>query len=72
MITHTAEPRATFMITISAALIPSNDTSIDLCKANIETNASAKDMFRKAIKVADTLLRIFMSFIVASVILVKE
>ena len=70
-ITHTAEPRVAFIITISVSVIPSNDTSIERCNANIETKASAKDMFRSVIRVADELRRAFMSFIVASVILVK-
>ena len=60
-----------FIITISVSVIPSNDTSIERCNANIETKASAKDMFRSVIRVADELRRAFMSFIVASVILVK-
>ena len=60
-----------FIITISVSLIPSNDTSIERCNANIETNASAKDMFRNAMSVADVLRRAFMNFMVASVILVK-
>ena len=59
------------MITISVSVIPSNDTSIERCNANIETKASAKDMFRSVISVADVLRRAFMNFIVASVILVK-
>ena len=67
-ITHTAEPRVAFIITISVSVIPSNDTSIERCNANIETKASAKDMFRSVIRVADELRRAFMSFIVASVI----
>ena len=70
-ITHTAEPRVAFIITISVSVIPSKDTSIERCNANIETKASANDMFRSAISVADVLRRAFMSFIVASVILVK-
>ena len=70
-ITHTAEPRLAFIITISVSLIPSNDTSIERCNANIETKASAKDIFRSVISVTDVLRRAFMSFIVASVIFVK-
>ena len=70
-ITHTAEPREAFIITISVSVIPSKDTSIERCNANIETKASAKDMFRSVISVADVLRRTFMNFIVASVILVK-
>ena len=68
---HTAEPSVAFIITISASVIPSNDTSIERCNANIDTKASAKDMFRSVISVADVLRRAFMSFIVASVIFVK-
>ena len=68
---HTAEPVATFMIRISISVIPSKDTSIDLCKEKIETKASAKDMFRNVINFADLLFRAFIHLIVASVILVK-
>ena len=71
MMIHTAEPVATFIIRISISDIPSKDTSIDLCKENIETKASAKDIFRNVINFADLLFRAFIHFIVASVILVK-
>ena len=68
---HTAEPVATFMIRISVSVIPSNDTSMDLCKENKETKASAKDMFRNVINFTDLLFLASIHFIVASVILVK-
>ena len=68
---HTREPREAFIITISVSLIPSNDTSIERCNANIETKASANDMFRNIRSIADLLRRAFMNLIIASVILVK-
>ena len=70
-IMHTAEPRDAFIITISTSRIPSNDTSIERCNANIEAKASANDIFRSVTSAADLLLRAFMNFIIASVILVK-
>ena len=69
--THTAEPRVAFIITISVSVIPSNDTSIERCNANIDTKASAKDMFRSVMSIVEVLRRDFIRLIVASVILVK-
>ena len=68
---HTVEPRAPFMITISSSLIPSNDTSMERCKAKMDTNASAKVMFRRTTSVAEVLRRDLMRLIVATVIFVK-
>ena len=55
IIMHTAEPRVAFIITISVSVIPLNDTSIERCNAKIETKASAKDIFRSVMSVADVL-----------------
>ena len=68
---HTAEPVATFIIRISISDIPSKDTSIDLCKENIETKASANDIFRKVVNFGDVLFLTFIQFAVANVIFVK-
>lgn len=68
---QTAEPVETFIMRISISDIPSKETSIDRCKENIETKASAKDIFLKVVNFADVLLLAFIQFIVASVIFVK-
>ena len=70
-ITHTAEPKAAFIITTSVSVIPSNDTSIERCNAKIDAKASAKDMFRSVMSVVEVLWRDFTRLIVASVIFVK-
>ena len=53
------------------SLILSNETSIERCNANIETKASANDIFRNVMSIAYLLRRACMSLIIASVILVK-
>lgn len=70
-ITHTAEPSAAFIICISLSVIPSKDVSIDRCNAKIDTNASAKDIFRSVMRVADVLCRNLTRLIVARVIFVN-
>ncbi len=68
---HTAEPRVAFIINISVSVIPSKDTSIERCNANMETKASAKDIFRNVMSAPDVLRRDFTRLIVAIVILAK-
>ena len=70
-IMHTALPVHTFMIVISALVIPSKLTSIERCKEKIETKASAEEMFLRVISFADALCRDLISLIVARVIFVK-
>ena len=68
---HTPEPVARFMKRSSVSGIPSKDTSMERCKESMETKASAKEMFRKAISLADLLFLAFIHPAVASAILVK-
>lgn len=60
-----------FIILIVPAGISPKDTSIDLCRENIDTKASAKDMFRNVFTFADTLRLDFAKLIEAKVILAK-
>ena len=71
-IMQTADPVAMFMIRIVLLGISPKETSIDLCKENIETNASAKDMFLSISIFTDRLRLDFTKLIDAMVILVKE
>ena len=68
---QTPKPSVIFIIRISVFVIPSKETSIDLCRENIEAKASAKEIFLNAISFADVLFRAFIQFIVASVNFVK-
>ena len=70
-ITHMAEPRTAFIITISVSSMPSNDTSMERCNAKMDTNASEKDIFRKLMNAHDVLRRDFIRLIVAIVIFAK-
>ncbi len=70
-IIHTPEPVAAFMMRIPDSLIPSKETSIDLCKEKIETKAVAKEIFRSVTAFAERIWRDFTSFTVASVIFVN-
>lgn len=71
MTMQTAEPVAIFMILMVFGAISPNDTSIDLCRENIDTNASAKEMFLNVLTLADTLRLDFPKFTDANVIFVK-
>ena len=44
-----------FIILIVPSAISPKDTSIDLCRENIDTNASAKDMLRSVFTFKDAL-----------------
>ena len=71
-IAQTAAPITALNIHISVSDISPNDTSIERCNENIETQVSDKDMFRKVTSLAEELFRALIKFIIASVIFVKE
>lgn len=70
-ITQTAEPVAAFIIAIVRSVISPKDTSIDLCRENIDTNASAKDMLRSVFNFKDALCRDFAKLTDTTVIFVN-
>lgn len=60
-----------FIILIVLSTISPKDTSIDLCRENIDTNASAKDMLRSVFTFKDALRLDFTKLTEAKVIFVK-
>ena len=68
---NTELPKHAFIIKISELLIPSNDTSIERCNANIETSESANEIFLRTTSVSDAFLRAFIRLIIANTIFVN-
>ena len=60
-----------FIILIVLSTISPKDTSIDLCRENIDTNASAKDMLRSVFTFKDALRLDFTKLTEAKIIFVK-
>ena len=69
---QTTEPNAALNIAVLISDISPKETSIERCKAKIETKASAKDIFLKVISLAELLFLALIRFIKASVIFAKE
>ena len=63
---------AIFFILIVPSAISPKDTSIDLCKENIDTKASAKDILRNVFTFKDALRLDFAELTEAKVIFLKE
>ena len=63
---HTAVPVKALNNRISAISIPSKDVSIDLCRENIETAASARDIFRSAFIIGRLSYLLLHRFIIAN------
>ena len=70
-IIQTAEPVAAFITTIVRSDISPNDTSIDLCREKIDTNASAKDILRSVFTFEGALRRDLAKLTDAKVIFVN-
>ncbi len=60
-----------FIILIVLSAMPTKDTSIDLCRENIDAKASAKDMLRSVFTFKDALRLDFAKLTEAKVIFVK-